>query len=261
MGATRTTDLSGSTVVADPTNDLLRYVDLTSLHVAKARALKAPEWAHILIDSDKGPLLFVGETGGRRVAVLAFDLHDSDLPVQAAYPLLVRNLVGYLSPVTAQGLPESVIPGSSVGVDAIDARISRIEIEDPSGKQWTYDLAARQTRVAFAQTDRLGVYYVTQYAGAQILDQEAFAVDFFSRDESVIAPVEQPPLPLAAAATPAEPVPSGAQFKREVWPTIALVGLAVLLFEWLYTQRVALRRALTEMRARRELERLERGEV
>ena len=35
---------------------------------------------------------------GRRIVVLAFDLHQSDLPLQVAFPLLISNIIGYLAP-------------------------------------------------------------------------------------------------------------------------------------------------------------------
>src|SRR6266545_4987508 len=50
----------------------------------------APEsWAHVVVDGDGGPMLLAGEKDGRRIVVLAFDLHNSDLPLQVAFPLLL----------------------------------------------------------------------------------------------------------------------------------------------------------------------------
>ena len=61
------------------TNDpLTQYLDWSGVHILKARAVTLPTWARVLVEAEGGPLVFAGETGGRRIAVLTFDLHDSD---------------------------------------------------------------------------------------------------------------------------------------------------------------------------------------
>src|SRR5437762_12477295 len=58
-----------------------------------------------------------GEEGGRNAVVFGFDLRDSDLAVQPAFPLLMRNLVTYLLPLPAGGLPDAVVPGQTVSLE------------------------------------------------------------------------------------------------------------------------------------------------
>ena len=53
---------------------------------------------------------------GRRVAVLAFDLRRSDLPLQVAFPLLLANLTGWLAPGSGGDLPTQVAPGTAVAL-------------------------------------------------------------------------------------------------------------------------------------------------
>ncbi len=240
---------------------LLRYVDLTSLHVAAASAIDVPEWGRAVLASDKGPLIIAGETQGRKVGVITFDLHDSDLPVQTAYPLLIRNLITYLLPDPSGGLPANVAPRTSVGIDAATPQISRIVVEDPSAKEWSYEISPARPRVAFAETSQQGVYYVTQYAGADIKAQDAFAANLFSRDETMVPPNRAPGLPAAQATAPGAATQAAPQpdlFRRELWPTVALLGVLVLLLEWLYAQRIAVRRAWTEWQGRRALRRNDR---
>ena len=95
---------------------LLRFVDLAEVHVARAQVMTLPDWAHIVMDSDLGPMVIAGEQDKRNVVVFAFDLHDSDLPLQTAFPLLIRNLVTYLSPLPGGGLPSAVAPGEPVSI-------------------------------------------------------------------------------------------------------------------------------------------------
>lgn len=239
----------GATRESDP---LLRFVDLSGLHIAKASRLAVPAWGRAVLGSGDAPLIVAGEREGRRVAAIAFDLHDSDLPLQPAFPLLMRNLVTYLLPLPSGGLPVSVAPGSTVPIEAAQPEVTSLLVEDPTGKETTFPVGAERPRLAFADTDAQGVYYITQYAGEEIVAQEAFTVNLFAPDESQIAPNPSPQLPASAPAQAA----SGANdevFKQELWPPVALAGIGILLLEWLYAQRMAIRRAVTEVRTRRAL--------
>jgi Ca-activated chloride channel homolog len=245
---------------------LLRYVDLSALHIAKASRLEIPAWARVALSSDKGPLILAGERAGSKVAVVAFDIRDSDLPLQTAFPILSRNLVTYLLPDPTGGLPAGVSPGEPVGIAALAPAVDKVLVEDPSAKEWTYPVPNDSRRVAFAETSRPGVYYVSQYSGDKLVGQEAFAVNLFSRDESRTGPnslpglpVAEPPAagePVASATSTAELTPSGPLFRRELWPFVAVAGFTLLLIEWAYAHRIAIRRAVTERQTRRALKEL-----
>src|SRR5919202_1717326 len=77
---------------------LLQNVSVAEVNVLRSAQIPKPLWAHTIIDSDGGPVLFAGEQDGRRIAVLGFNLRESDLPLQVAFPILLSNLVGYLAP-------------------------------------------------------------------------------------------------------------------------------------------------------------------
>ncbi len=235
----------------NPREPLMRFVDAAALKVAKARTVAVPPWGRQVLGSDKGPLIIAGETAGRKVAALTFDLKDSDLPLQTAFPLLMRNLVSYLLPDPAAGLPSSIAPLTTIGLEAVSPVVDRVLVEDPDGREHSYTLTPEQPRAAFANTGLAGVYYVTQYAGETIAAQEAFAVNLFSRDESSTPTNASPRLP--QGAQPAPGTSSEQTTRDEFWPLVALAGIALLLLEWLYAQRIAVRRAITEMRARRAL--------
>jgi hypothetical protein len=243
---------AGSTAsgASDP---LLRFVDLSDLHIATARQVLLPDWGHTVLDSDAGsPLIIAGETGGRKVVVVTFDLHDSDLPIQVAFPLLMRNLDGYLLPEPAGGLPASVPAGSTVPlVPAPTAAITRITVEPPpgAGPVATFALDAAYPPATYADTAALGLYIVSQWAGDQEVHREGFAVNLFNPDESRTAPRANPPRPVGAPApegTVAEPG------RVEWWPWLAAAALAVLLVEWLVSHQLALRRLGARLRAWRE---------
>jgi hypothetical protein len=96
---------------------------------------------------------------------------------------------------------------------------------------------------------------VTQYADEEIVAQEAFTVNLFARDETVTPPSAAPGLPPGRALSAEAP----AVERRELWPWIAALGLLLLMAEWLYSQRIVVRRAILERRARRALQSIENG--
>ena len=258
------TDQSTSAADQQGRDPLLRYVDISQMHVAKAMHLEIPKWGRAVLSSDKGPLIIAGQDANRKLGVLAFDLHDTDLPLQTAFPLLVRNVVTSLLPDPTGGLPAAVAPLTSVGIGAVDTKIDKISVEDPSAKEWAYTVPTGTARVVFPETSQTGVYYVSQYAGKDLVAQEAFAVNLFSRDESTAPPNTSPGLPAVALPNPtdgemaAATNPAGEVFRRELWPVAAIVGLLLLLLEWAFAQRIAIRRALVEWQSRRATARADR---
>jgi hypothetical protein len=133
--------------------------------------------------------------------------------------------------------------------------VSTVVVEDPLAIEHELARTAEQTTVAFGGTNEAGVYYVTQYAGDEIVAQEAFTVNLFARDETVTPPSAAPGLPPGRAIAADGP----ATERREVWPWVAALGLLLLMAEWLYSQRIVVRRALVERRTRRALQSADNG--
>jgi uncharacterized membrane protein len=145
---------------------LLQYVTWDEVHVARARHYTLPADAEVLLETASGPLLWTMTRPGQRIACLAFDLHDSDLPLRLAFPILTANLMGWLlpqvsaEPITplAAGRPwtpdlpptasEAVVvapDGSRVSVNPsggmvplVDAGLYRVEAETPAGTLTRY---------------------------------------------------------------------------------------------------------------------------
>src|SRR5436190_30629 len=140
---------------------ILRYVDLTTTHIAEARELTLPPWARTVIPGPKGaPLLYSGVRAGIPTAVLAFEPRESDLPLQVAFPILVANLTGELLGGSAAPTA-AVAPGDPVALTIPTGAIG-LHVVRPDGA--ATDLIpgpAGGSDVTFTQTDLLGVYTVT----------------------------------------------------------------------------------------------------
>lgn len=218
----------------DPSDPILRYVDLSTVHVAEAQQLELPAWARAVIPGPKGaPLLYAGAVDGRQAAVLAFEPGHSDLPLQVAFPVLLANLAGELMGGSDTPL-DAIAPGAPVTLPVPEGALG-VRVERPDGG---VDELVASTRgaasVTFARTDLLGIYSVTGIpepaasaapsgaapaastapaasAGANATDgaptfrppeagaPSRFAVDLLDVDESVIAPGD--PAKLTALGT------------------------------------------------------------
>jgi Ca-activated chloride channel family protein len=242
----------------EATDPLLAHVNLAEVGVLEAVRIPLPAWARPVIAGDllastslvqsrgsggdgSTPLLFVGGTGGRRMAVLAFDLHRSDLPLQVAFPLLLANLTGWLAPAGGSDLPTRVEPGAAVSF-SLPPEVESVWVTRPDGSRTR--LLVERGGAVFADTAQLGIY---QAAWSRPLDevdrtdqgQIGFAVNLFSPQESDVKPADDLPLFGTGGygeADAGEPT----QARREWWRPLAFVALALLIVEWLMYTRSTL---------------------
>jgi hypothetical protein len=145
----------GTTSADEP---ILKYVDLSSVHIGKASKLIQPAWARTVIPGPAGsPLLYVGELDGRKAGMLAFLPRNSDLPLQVAFPLLMANLTGELLGGSAAP-SDALAPGDPVTLP-VPSGASSVVVTRPDGN--TVELVPATTgapSVVFSQTELLGVY-------------------------------------------------------------------------------------------------------
>ena len=201
---------------------LTRFVDWSNVHILEAEAIQTPEWAEVLVESDTGPLVFAGETNGQRIAALTFDLKESDLPLQIAYPILFSNLINYLAPPNAFDSTQSLRPGESLSI-LPQTDVDRIVIASPSNQ--TYTLPPDQT--SFTQTRELG-YYAVNFISGDSSSVEYFAVNLFDEHESNIQPRDA----IQIGRVEVTPTISQQVGQRELWPWLAALALIVLMIEW-----------------------------
>ena len=202
--------------VRDP---LLRDVSLKDVHVQSASALKEPPtgWRTV-IGAAADPLLLVHDDEPRG-AVVTFDLHHSDLPLRAAFPILTQNLLSYLLP---GGFENQVFnPGQAVALAAEpDARALDVTRPDGGKSRLTPPFAP------FRDTLLTGVYTVRQeLPGGSRLSH--FVVQLQDPLMARIAPGAAPAI--QQAPKPAGVLPRGT---IEIWPWLVGIALALLGVEW-----------------------------
>jgi hypothetical protein len=204
-----------------PNDPLTQYLDWSGVNILQARRIPAPAWARVLVEAEGGPLVWAGETGGRRVAVITFRLQDSDLPLQLAYPVLMSNLINYLAPAQAFSAPDGLRPGETLTIKPGGGDVV-IAVDDPDGVR--LQVPTTEAGILFADTHKLGVYGVV--SNQMVLG--AFAVNLFDPAESNIRPASLIRVG-RAEVTAAERTESG---QLEIWPWIAFLAFLILLIEW-----------------------------
>lgn len=144
-----------------PDEPILRFVDLTTTHIAEAQRLVTPDWARTVIPGPKGsPLLYAGVRAGLQTAVLAFEPRRSDLPLQVAFPILLANLTGELLGGSTAPI-DAVAPGTPVRL-TIPPGADGVTVTAPDGvvTELLGSLASGAS-VTYAGTTTPGIYTVT----------------------------------------------------------------------------------------------------
>ena len=204
-------------------NRLTRFVDWSNVHVMQARSVAPPSWTDVLVAADAGPLVFVGTDGERRVAVVTFDLRQSDLPLQVTFPILFSNLINELVPPAAFDATQPLRAGDVLTMSVPGAQ--QVVVVSPSGR--AFPLQATANGYSFAETNELG-YYAVNFISGGSTTVEYFAVNLFDRSESDIR--VRPALQIDRASIPASQADAVGQV--ELWPWLAALALLVLLVEW-----------------------------
>lgn len=205
-------------------NPLTRYVDWSTVHILQAKAVTPPIWADVLIEANGNPLVFAGESNGRRIAALTFDLRESDLPLQVAYPILFSNLINYLIPPSPFDATQSLQPGQSLLISPPPGT-EQVVVATPSNI--TYTLPLTGSALSFTDTNELG-YYAVNFISGDASTAEYFAVNLFDPTESDLSPRETIQIGQSAVAANV----SDQIGLRELWRWLAVLALVILLIEW-----------------------------
>ena len=165
--------------VAFTDTELTRYIAGDSFGVTAGKAYEQPIWADGFLTSGSSCLGYYGETAGRRVAVLGFDIHQSDLALQADFPILISNLMDYMM-VSGMVSEDYYATGDKIVFNG-NINGSDLTVQDPNGVSSV--LAAAAATNAYTDTDQAGVYTVSQTVNGEER-QEKFVVRFPVEQES-----------------------------------------------------------------------------
>ncbi len=233
--------------VVEQDDPRVAFIDFSPISLLRFRELIGVDWADDLIRVDGGTLLYAGEVNGQQVAILPFDVRESTLPLDIAFPVLITNLTEWFTPRDALTSTNSLSTGATIGIrppfDADEVRVSL-----PDGEMRT--LPIERELVIFAETNQSGIYQIEALNGGDTVQAQSFAVNLFSTLESDIAPVSEGALQVGDVTVVA--IEEDAVGQREFWPLAALLALAVLMLEWYaYHRRLRIPTMVGRLRPRR----------
>lgn len=200
--------------------EITQYVSGFDFGAAEAKKLDRPLWADSFISCGDGCVGYYGEAGGRRIAVLGFDLHSSDLVLQAEFPILISNLTEYMM-VSGMVPQENYTTGDKLVFNG-NLNGSDLTVTSPSENETV--LPAAVTTNAYTDTAQAGVYTVVQTVNDEERREQfvvRFPVDEESHQKEVAAESE-------AAGKDERNLTGG----RELRNWIVLLLLLALSMEW-----------------------------
>ncbi|HTI30192.1 MAG TPA: BatA and WFA domain-containing protein [Methylomirabilota bacterium] len=222
----------------DPADPLLRFVDLSTLHIGRARAVTLAEGMRPVVESVRGePLVAIGRVNGLGVGLLSFALGDSDLPLQVAFPLLMSNLVDALLPASDGILPPSVELGQPIAV-TIDPAIRRVAaVTVATGARVELEvIGGRVTVPGPRDIGLVDLQVVDDGTGKGGDSLGRTAANLFNPGESQVTPGDPARIVDLGRVEPATGG-AGLTARSEWWWPLALAGLVLLLVEWLLFHR------------------------
>lgn len=110
---------------------LLAGVEASSFFVAKSNHALLPSGGEVLLSAAGLPLIYLKREGAQRICYIGFDLHWSNLGLTVDFPILMKNLLGWLVPPLA-GMEPLAPP--EVGEPLPLTLTGAVKIIDPQGR-------------------------------------------------------------------------------------------------------------------------------
>ena len=178
-----------------------------------------PAWETLLFCAEAPVLVNKKIDNGRNFAVMSFDLHDSNLPMQTSFLVLMRNLVEYLAPAFLKKTDYVV---GDVAELAVMPKAKNLYVECPNDEVKELSLA---NDFASLVVDKVGVY-----TAVMTTEEGGEYVDFFVRlPESETLSDSGKMLQLEINQ---DKTKQGKEAVAEMWFWITLVCLIIILTEW-----------------------------
>ena len=220
------------------TNSMTQYLEMASVDIVEARTINPGESGTILMTSDVGPVFGVAPRGPFQDAVLGFSIvqaTDEGVGVNTnwgnrrSFPVFVYSTVEYLGGGITESSSPSVQPGWPIGL-LLSNRFKEFRVVAPDGHR-TELTRGDESRYTFTKTDEIGIYQV--FAKGIERPVESFCVNLFSARESDLTVADSIKMGYEKVAATGSIV----QARQEIWRWVLLLGLVLLVFEWIVFNR------------------------
>ncbi|MGH2820818.1 MAG: vWA domain-containing protein [Actinomycetota bacterium] len=198
-----------------PQDPLLSNVDLSDLAVARAQDVRVRD-SSTLVGAGRAPLIATWTDRGLRRAYIGFDLHESNLGLQVAFPVLGEHLLSWLAgteELAARSAGDPLAVAQAPGATEVRVRL-------PSRHGVTLVPGER-----LEETDRTGFYDLRFFDGDEVVAASTVALSFPPQESDL------EPRAISVRPDPARPglVSTAA---RPSWRWALVLALALLVLEW-----------------------------
>ena len=211
---------------------VLQFVNLANLYVARAWKLSLPREAQVLAEFGDAPAIALLRRPDSILLLVGFDVMETNWPFEPGFVMFCQNAMNFLALEGVQNQQSVLQVGQAIQVENLPPNAA-VRVRGPGAED--SNLTADSSGAArFPGTSWAGIYTVS------VGDREPrhFAVNVLDAAESDVRPVREIRLATEKVETQSGPVrPSNV----ELWPMLALLGLALVCAEWLvYNSRVRL---------------------
>jgi len=152
---------------------ITKYMNNSDFVISRVSSLEMPYWASPLIAVNNNIASFAGEYKGQKVAVIGFDLHNSDFPLTLEFPVFINNLISYLMDRDTLSNTQYNC-GDGIEINPLPEAES-ISVKGPDGNNT--EISSKYPLKPYEQTSETGIYEISQKAGDKQIEK-LVAVNF-----------------------------------------------------------------------------------
>lgn len=209
------------------THPSTKYMNNCDFVVSNIRDIDLPYWANPLLKIGDNTAAFSGELKGQKIAVVGFDLHNSDFPLTPEFPIFINNMISYLiDRDTMTGTKYSC--GESIDIIPLP-EAEKLTIESPDNNK--VELSSKYPIKPYEDTYLPGIYTVSQRVGEEQVGK-LIAVNFPISESNVSSLINSGSSDSESMDNAAAASNGNNRGGINLFNTLLLLALLVLAIEW-----------------------------
>ena len=211
-----------SAVSSPSSAEICSYVNPAEIAAARILELEFDAGWDVVLGCGMLPAVAVKQgSDGRRMAAVAFDIHDSNLPLLKEFPILIQNMLGYSVPRMTEG-SGVYLTDALVSVKALAYSVA-ISVKAPDGTAKTVapPFPAEKIRLSLP-----GVYTITQTVNQA--GTESHVAGY------LVAGIPEAESAMKGGVSFGGGTDAAAEYRgqTELWPYLLIAVLLLMLAEW-----------------------------